>query len=77
MTEKVIDILSEFTELEKNKITEKSNLISDLAFSSLDVINAAVAFEDEFQIEIPDACIKNMLTVGDIVEMLEKLQSVN
>ncbi|MEQ2534120.1 acyl carrier protein [Lachnospira hominis (ex Hitch et al. 2024)] len=72
MIEKVIDILVNFTTLEKNMITEKSSLVTDLGLSSLDVINVVVAFEDEFDIEIPDQKIKELVTVGDIVEYLEK-----
>ena len=72
MIEKVIDILVNFTTLEKNMITEKSSLVTDLGLSSLDVINVVVAFEDEFDIEIPDQKIKELVTVGDIVEYLER-----
>jgi acyl carrier protein len=72
MIEKVIDILVDFTTLERNMITEKSGLVTDLGLSSLDVINVVVAFEDEFDIEIPDQKIKELVTVGDIVEYLEK-----
>ncbi len=72
MIEKVIDILVDFTTLEKNMTTEKSSLVTDLGLSSLDVINVVVAFEDEFDIEIPDQKIKELVTVGDIVEYLEK-----
>jgi acyl carrier protein len=71
MLEKVIEILSDFTEVEKEKITEKSKLIADLGLNSLDVINIVVTFEEEFNIEIPNQSIKNFVTVGDIVEYLE------
>ena len=57
MIEKVIDILVNFTTLEKNMITEKSSLVTDLGLSSLDVINVVVAFEDEFDIEIPSLSV--------------------
>ena len=72
MIKKVMDILADFTTLEKNMITEKSGLVTDLGLSSLDVINVVVAFEDEFDIEIPDQKIKELVTVGDIVEYLER-----
>lgn len=62
MIEKVIDILVDFTTLERNMITEKSGLVTDLGLSSLDVINVVVAFEDEFDIEIPDQKIKELVT---------------
>ena len=38
----------------------------------MDVINVVVAFEYEFDIEIPGQKIKELVTVGDIVEYLEK-----
>lgn len=72
MLQKVIDILSEFTLVEKENITKKSELVRDLGFNSLDVINVVVAFEDEFDIEIPAEKIKELVTVEDIVQCLEK-----
>ena len=72
MLEKVIEILSEFTVLEKNKICEQSSLVVDLELNSLDVINVMVAFEEEFDIEIPDQKIKDLVTVGDITKYLEE-----
>ena len=72
MIEQVIEILAEFTTLEKEKITKESGLTTDLGLNSLDVINVVVAFEEEFDIEIPDQRIKALVTVGDIEEYLEK-----
>lgn len=72
MIEKVIDILVDYTILEKNNITEQSKLVIDLGLSSLDVINVVVAFEEEFDIEIPDQKIKELNTVGDIIEYIEQ-----
>ena len=51
MLEKVIDILSEFTMLGKDKMSEQSNLVIDLGLNSLDVINVVVAFEEEFSVK--------------------------
>lgn len=72
MLERVIDILADFTTLEKNKITKDSELVTDLGLNSLDVINVVVEFEDRFDIEIPDQIIKELVTVGDVAEYLEK-----
>ncbi len=72
MLESVIDILADFTTLEKDKITKDSELVTDLGLNSLDVINVVVEFEDRFDIEIPDQIIKELVTVGDVAEYLEK-----
>ncbi len=66
MYKKVIDILSNFVEVDVDAIKEDSTLRNDLGLSSLDVVNIVVAFEDEFDIEIPDRDIVNLVTVGDI-----------
>jgi acyl carrier protein len=71
MLDKVIEILSDFTTIDKDKITENSELIADLGLNSLDVINIVVAFEDEFDIEIPDTKIKDLITVADIAQILD------
>ena len=72
MFEKVVDILLEFVELDKESISAESNLITDLGLNSLDVMNVIVAFEEEFDIEIPDRIVKDLETIGDVVSFLEK-----
>lgn len=69
MFEKVVNILRNYTEAEE--ITLTSALIDDLGFSSFDLVEIAVEFEEKLQMEIPDSDIKNLFTVGDIVEYLQ------
>ncbi len=71
MKEKVISILTEFTEVQADKIAADSSLAADLGLSSLDVMDAVIAFEEEFGMEIPDEDIRELATVGDIVSYLE------
>ena len=72
MEERVKDILSEFTEMNKEKMTRSTKLVADLNLNSLDVVNIMLAFEDEFDIEVPDRILKNFNTIGDITNYLEK-----
>lgn len=71
MPEKVTEILIDYTEVPANEITMATDLVNDLDLNSLDVVNIVVAFEDEFEIEIPDRAIRDLITVGDIVRYLE------
>jgi len=71
MLEKVVEILSELTGVEEKEIKKDSKLIADLELNSLDVINMVVAFEEKFHIEIPEQKMKDLITVGDIVQYLE------
>ena len=51
--EKIREILCEQFELDEDRVTMDSNLISDLGADSLDVIDLAMSIEDEFDIEVP------------------------
>lgn len=72
MLEKVRNILEEYVDVPKEQITMETNLLNDLGLSSLDVVNMIVAFEDEFGIEIPDRKLPEIVTVGDVVKMLQE-----
>lgn len=72
MTDKVIELLAEFTEMNTADMNENTELVNDMGLNSLDVMNVIVAFEDEFGIEIPDRIIKDLRTIGDISDYLEK-----
>lgn len=72
MLEKVRNILEEYIDVPKEQITMETNLLNDLGLSSLDVVNMIVAFEDEFGIEIPDRILSEIVTVGDVVNLLQE-----
>lgn len=71
--EKVIFILKDMMEREISDITEDMELVGDLGLSSLDLMDAVVAFEEEFGIEIPDEVITEFRTVGDVIEYLKRI----
>ena len=71
MLEKVIAIISDYQDIPADSIHADTQLISDLGFSSFDVVSLVGRFEDEFDIEVPDRKIKLMKTVDDIVKFIE------
>ena len=71
MLNQVISIISEYQGIPTSDITEHSQLIQDLGFTSYDVVSIVGRFEDEFDIEVPDRKIKMMKTVADIVAFIE------
>lgn len=68
----VISLIADTLEIGKENINEKSNLVSDLDVESLDLVGLVVAFEDKYNVEIPDSEIKNLQTVEDIISFIEK-----
>ena len=68
----VIEIISKVTEIPTKKISLESNLIKDLELESLDLVSLVAEFEEKYNIVVDDKDIKNLQTVNDIVEYLEK-----
>jgi acyl carrier protein len=52
------------------ELEPKTHFKEDLNFDSLDSVEAEMALEEEFNIEIPDEDAEKFLTVADVVEYL-------
>ena len=72
MLERLQRIISEYTDLPASEITEQTNIRTDLNLNSLELVNLAVAIEDEFEVEIPDREALGIETVGDTLALIEK-----
>lgn len=72
--EKVQNTLAKQFEIEPETITLETSLIDDLGADSLDVVELIMSLEDMFGIAINDEEASQLVTVGRIVEYLEKLQ---
>jgi acyl carrier protein len=70
--ERVKKIVVEHLRLEPDKVTEAASFIDDLGADSIDPVELVMAFEDEFDCEIPDDAAETILTVGDAIKFLEK-----
>ncbi|MBR2974139.1 MAG: acyl carrier protein [Clostridia bacterium] len=70
--EKVQQLLSEQLNVAPEKITLESNIVADLHADSLDVVEMLMTLEDNFNIQVEDEDAANLLTVGAIVEYIEK-----
>ena len=70
--EKVKKIIVEQLGVDPNEVTNEASFIDDLGADSLDTVELVMAFEEEFDIEIPDEDAEKMATVGQAVEYLKK-----
>jgi len=62
--------------VDPSEITKEASFIDDLGADSLDIVELIMAFEEEFDIEIPDEDAEKLTTVGKAEEYLkEKLSS--
>ena len=58
--------------MEADKVALESSFIGDLGADSLDTVELVMAFEEEFNIEIPDEEAEKIKTVGDAVSYIEE-----
>ena len=72
VADKVKKIIAEHLGIEDmGKITEDAKFIDDLGADSLDTVELVMAFEEAFDVEIPDEKAETILTVGDAISHLE------
>ncbi|HEX9755656.1 MAG TPA: acyl carrier protein [Gemmatimonadales bacterium] len=72
--ERVKDIIVEELGVERDKLTAEASFMEDLGADSLDTVELVMAFEKEFDIDIPDEEAEKLRTVGDALKYLhEKL----
>ncbi len=70
--ERVKKIVVEHLGVEADKVVENANFIDDLGADSLDTVELVMAFEEEFNVEIPDDAAETIVTVGDAIKFLDK-----
>ena len=57
--------------IDESKVTSEAKFIDDLGADSLDTVELVMAFEEAFDVEIPDEKAETILTVGDAIAHLE------
>ena len=70
--ERVRKIVIDHLDADPDKVTEKASLIDDLGADSLDNVELVMAFEEEFDVEIPDDAAEHIQTVGDAVKFIDE-----
>ena len=67
---KVKGIIIEELGVDPEKVTDVASFVDDLGADSLDTVELVMAFEEEFDIEIPDE--EKMRTVADVIGYVSK-----
>ena len=67
---KIIKLIVEQLDADSNSISLEDSFMDDLGADSLDTVELIMAFEEEFDIEIPDEDAENIRTVGDVIKYL-------
>jgi acyl carrier protein len=68
---KIKQIIAEKLGVSEDKVTPQAAFVDDLGADSLDQVELIMAFEDAFDIEIPDEDAEKLKCVKDAVDYLE------
>ena len=72
IADKVKNIIAEHLGIDDlGKLTDDAKFIDDLGADSLDTVELVMAFEEAFEVDIPDEKAEKILTVGDAIAHLE------
>ena len=69
--ERVKKIVVEQLGVKEDEVTPNASFVDDLGADSLDTVELVMAFEKEFDIDIPDEEAEKLRTVGDALKYLQ------
>ena len=69
---KVKDIIAKQLGVDMEKVTPEASFVEDLGADSLDTVELVMAFEEAFNIEIPDDDAEKILKVQDAIKYIEE-----
>ena len=71
MLDKIKTIVANQLGVDESQVTEVASFIDDLGADSLDTVELIMAFEEEFDVEIPDEDAQNIKTVKDVIDYIQ------
>ena len=72
VVEKVKQLISEQLGVDEAEVTPSASFVDDLGADSLDTVELVMAFEEAFDIEIPDEDAEKIRTVQDAVTYIDQ-----
>ena len=70
--ERVKENIVEQLGVEEDEVQPAAKFIEDLGADSLDTVELVMAFEEEFDLEIPDEDAEKIATVGDAISYIKE-----
>lgn len=72
---KVKEIIVDKLGVDEAEVTPAASFTNDLGADSLDTVELIMAFEQEFDISIPDAQAEGIATVGDAIKYITEAKA--
>ncbi|KAB2640213.1 MAG: acyl carrier protein [Verrucomicrobia bacterium] len=71
---RVKDIIVDQLGVSADQVTTEAKFVEDLGADSLDTVELVMAFEEEFDIEVPDEEAEKLQSVGDVITYINNQQ---
>jgi acyl carrier protein len=71
VAEKVKQIIVEQLGVDESQVDPSASFVDDLGADSLDIVELVMAFEEAFDLDIPDEEAEKIKTVKDAVDYIE------
>ncbi|MEZ5691136.1 MAG: acyl carrier protein [Rickettsiales bacterium] len=72
IAERVKKIVVEHLGVDESKVVPEASFIDDLGADSLDTVELVMAFEEEFNIQIPDDAAEKILSLQDAINYIKQ-----
>jgi acyl carrier protein len=72
--DRVKDIIVDQLGVNADQVTPEAKFVEDLGADSLDTVELVMAFEEEFDIEVPDEEAEKLQSVGDVISYINTQQ---
>jgi len=72
--DRVKDIIVDQLGVNAEQVTPEAKFVEDLGADSLDTVELVMAFEEEFDIEVPDEEAEKLQSVGDVLTYINSQQ---
>lgn len=69
--QKVKQIIVEQLGVDENQVDNTASFVEDLGADSLDIVELVMAFEEAFDLDIPDEDAEKIQTVKDAIDYIE------
>lgn len=77
IAEQIVPMIAEKLGVSESEVTMDASFTNDLGADSLDTVELMLDFEKKFGISIPDDQQENIVTVGDVIRLIEEEQKKN
>jgi len=67
---RIVKVICEQLDIDASKVTNEADFLEDLGADSLDTVELVMAFEEEFDVEIPDDTAEKIKTVNDVLALV-------